>query len=127
MLEPLSGYLLLAGHMYQNGKDFSQAWNFGPGDDDLIPVGEIAEEMITQWGEGEIEIKLETQYHEAELLKLDISKARSILNWRPVYNCKEAVKRTVLWYRQYYRNNDIMAYSIKEIEEYMERSLRQGT
>ncbi len=127
VLEPLSGYLLLASYMYQNGKDFSQAWNFGPDDDDLIPVEEVAKEMLRHWGEGEIDIEPDRQYHEAELLKLDISKARSILNWRPVYNCKEAVKRTALWYRQYYRMNDTMAYSIQEIEEYMERSLRQRT
>lgn len=125
VLECLSGYLQLASYMDQNGKGYNDGWNFGPQDDYLITVEEIAKEIIHHWGEGEIEIKPDIQYHEAGLLKLDISKARFFLNWRPIYTCREAAKRTALWYQQYYQKKDILAYSINEIEDYMERSLQQ--
>ena len=96
VLEPLSGYLKLGSMLYNNGKDFSGSWNFGPSAKNMVTVKELVEEVINQWGEGEINIKNNpNQYSEAHLLHLDISKAINKLKWKPRLTFKESVKYSV--------------------------------
>ena len=83
MLEPLSGYMLLAEKLVTGGPAFAQAWNFGPAESAVKPVQWIAERMVNRWGEGATwALDGSPQPHEATYLKLDASKAGALLSWR---------------------------------------------
>lgn len=98
VLEPLSGYLTLAEHLYNDGAGYGGAWNFGPHESDAQPVGWIVEQMANLWGQ-EADWLQETslQPHEANYLKLDCSKARSQLKWQPKLDVKTALTWVVDW------------------------------
>jgi CDP-glucose 4,6-dehydratase len=98
VLEPLSGYLLLAERLYTEGMAFAEGWNFGPNDDDAKPVEWIVQkfcELVP--GSRGYEIDKNPQPHEAHYLKLDISKARSRLGWQPRWNLETALEKIVEW------------------------------
>ena len=102
VLEPLSGYLLLASKMYEDGDKFSGAWNFGPYHGSTITVEEFVKKLIGYWGSGQYkDLSKQSSHepHEASLLMLDISKAINLLNWAPVLNVSEAIEYTVNWYK----------------------------
>jgi len=118
VLEPLSGYLLLASKMYENPQKFCEAWNFGPNYNSIIPVGELVDKVVAQWGRGKwINLSAENAPHEAKLLSLDISKSNSYLKWFPVWNVDKAVEKTVDWYREY-RKKDPYSICVAQIEEF---------
>lgn len=101
VMEPLRGYLTLAEKLFEHGSNYSEGWNFGPRDEDVKPVSWIVEEMANQWGqEAKWKIDDGIHPHEAHYLKLDISKARSLLNWHPVLSLKESLALTVDWAKQ---------------------------
>ncbi|MEW6096208.1 MAG: CDP-glucose 4,6-dehydratase [bacterium] len=104
VLEPLSGYLLLGALMYENGTKYSSGWNFGPNDESIITVEKLVKLVIKYWGGGDyvVDTSNHTQTHEACLLKLDISKSRTLLGWKPIYNIYEAVEKTINWYKGFY-------------------------
>lgn len=112
VLEPLSGYLWLGVLMYKEGAEYSSAWNFGPNDDEIYTVEKVVRYVIKYWGEGDYEVDSSEHPHEAGLLKLDISKAQSLLKWKPIYNIDETIKETVTWYKQFYSNNKIDFYKL---------------
>jgi CDP-glucose 4,6-dehydratase len=121
MLDPLSGYLLLAARMKENPILYSDAWNFGPNYSNNITVQKIAEMVIREWGTGSWEIASpdENSVHEAGYLKLDIAKAMTKLEWRPVYGIDTAMQKTVEWYKQYCSGNkDMMTFSLEQIREF---------
>jgi len=129
VLEPLAGYLLLGVKMLENREKFSGAWNLGPSDTDILTVEEVTKKVIEYWGEGRYEIlEKEDDFHEATLLKLDCSKAHFLLNWYPVYDINEALKRTVKWYKRYYDGyaKDMYAYSLMEIQDYLRKRQEKG-
>ena len=103
VLEPISGMLSLAEKMYNDIK-LSGAWNFGPAQNTEMSVKELVEKFINIWGSGSYEIDEVQNYNEANYLQLDISKAKSDLNWTPRYNFGVALNETVDWYKEYYRN-----------------------
>ena len=108
VLEPLSGYLLLGQKLLEGRKEFAEAWNFGPSEDDNVTVGEIVEQVKKTWPKIDYEIdKTPDQLHEAGMLRLDCSKARTKLQWAPVWDGKAAVEKTVQWYRAFYESNDV--------------------
>ncbi|MFN8575923.1 MAG: CDP-glucose 4,6-dehydratase [Candidatus Sericytochromatia bacterium] len=120
VLEPLSGYLWLGAKMLEDGKKYSEAWNFGPNDEDVLTVEELVKNVIKYWGNGEYKIVSDKIYHEANLLKLDISKAFFKLNWKPVYKANNAIKKSIEWYKNYYQGSqDIKSLTIKQINEYI--------
>ncbi|MEO6329145.1 MAG: CDP-glucose 4,6-dehydratase [Ginsengibacter sp.] len=120
VLEPLSGYLLLGALLHQNPTQFSGAFNFGPEEDDHLPVKQLVEIAIAGWGKGNwIDTSDITQPHEAGLLQLDISKAKSELNWKPKLNSKEAIQWTIDWYKQAEENK--YRYTIEQIKNYQRR------
>ncbi|GAJ17899.1 unnamed protein product, partial [marine sediment metagenome] len=102
VLEPLNGYLLLGSKMYKDGVKYSSAWNFGPNGNDIITVEEIVKSVIKNWGKGEYKVDISRQPHEAGFLKLETSKARIFLGWKPVYEIYETINRTVNWYKYFY-------------------------
>ncbi|MDR3287098.1 MAG: CDP-glucose 4,6-dehydratase [Prevotellaceae bacterium] len=102
VLEPLSGYLLLAQKMWENPVDYCEGWNFGPVTNSIANVWEIANQIVSNYGKGELKnIKTNDNLHEAQLLTLDIKKAQSRLNWNPRLSLKETVEFTVEWYKKY--------------------------
>jgi CDP-glucose 4,6-dehydratase len=127
VLEPLSGYLALGAELLKGNNDFATAWNFGPYDSDILNVCEIIGECINVWGRGSYELDKSFQPHEANSLKLDISKVKTELRWKPVENVYKAINNTILWYKKYYEGNSNMKeYTINQIEEYVLEAQRQG-
>lgn len=119
VLEPLNGYLLLGQRMLEEKNRYSEAWNFGPEMDSIVPVWEIGEKLIRYYGEGFLrDISSEENVHEAQLLSLDISKARFKLGWRPRWNIDRTIEKTVEWYRRY-RTEDVYSLCIEQIREFM--------
>ena len=99
VLEPLGGYLTLAERLVESDA-FATAWNFGPRDEDAVPVAALVELVLGLWGDGRWQAVAEaTAPHEAGLLRLDWTQARQRLGWRPVLTLKEAAELTVAWYR----------------------------
>ena len=120
VLEPLSGYLILAQALYGRGSVFASAWNFGPNDDDNRSVQEVAELMISQWDKtARWEKEGSEQPHEAHLLKLDCSKARSQLGWIPKWNLEFATQKIVQWQKAYQAKENMQVVSLAQINQSM--------
>jgi CDP-glucose 4,6-dehydratase len=120
VLEPLSGYLVLAEHLWQHGQDFAQGWNFGPKDEDARPVDWILNHMVEVWGEGASwQLDEDPQPHEANFLKLDISKARARLHWSPSWNLETTLAHIVNWHRAWLDDQNMHARCLDEINAYM--------
>ena len=123
VLEPLSGYLWLGALMLLDREKYNGAWNFGPNDLDALKVGEVLDLAIKAWGSGEIVLDDREHPHEANLLKLDVSKARTYLKWRSIYNAEQAVEKTIEWYKKYYTNaHDMYEFTVKQICEYIDHA-----
>ncbi len=119
VLEPLRGYLLLAENMLEDPIKFSEAWNFGPGNEGIKTVRGIAEELIKHWGCGNwVNSNNKREFNEAGLLILDISKARNELGWDPVLNFEEAISMTVEWYKAQANQQDMQKFSYDQIKQY---------
>jgi len=120
VLEPLSGYLVLAQKLYENPSEYAEGWNFGPQDDDAKPVDWILDSMVNQWGNG-ASWKLDdgVHPHEAGYLKLDISKAKSRLQWKPTWHLETTLKRIIDWHQAWLNKEDMQARCLHEIHEYM--------
>lgn len=111
VLEPLSGYLILGQKLFEGEKHFAQAWNFGPSDEEIITVEEIAQKIKKIWPEMDYEItQTFDQPHEADMLKLDCSKARRLLDWKPLWNSSETIHYTAEWYKEFYTNGNIVSF-----------------
>jgi len=119
VLEPLSGYLVLAERLYLDGDEYAEGWNFGPHDDDVKPVSEIIEYLVERWGAGASWIHDESeQPHEAQLLKLDISKAKKLLGWAPKWSLFTALNSIVEWHKEWLNGGDIKAITLKQIHKF---------
>ena len=121
VLEPVIGYLSLGMHIEKQPTAFGKAYNFGPNSEDALLVEEMVKAAIVSWGSGEYLIKNgSNQPHEASLLKLDISKAKSDLNWRPKMNAPETVKFTLDWYKIFNTNKDyISEFTLNQIKTFL--------
>lgn len=119
VLEPLSGYLLLVERMWEHRSEFDQAWNFGPQGHETRPVQWVIARIIELWGgTASMEVDTSAPLHEAGLLSLDCSKARSILGWAPRLSLDKALEWTVDWYKAYQRKQDMYAVSLEQINQY---------
>jgi CDP-glucose 4,6-dehydratase len=127
VLEPLCGYLRLAELMWERPADFAQAWNFGPGPDSEVPVAEIITQLATLWGGDASWVSRHdpAAVHEAQYLRLDISKSRQYLNWIPRWSLAESLSATVAWYRAYERKEELRAVTEAQISRYMTERLSQ--
>lgn len=130
VLEPLAGYIQLAQYCAENPNAEAEGWNFGPDDKGAATVGDVAKLMAQQWG-GELPMgdgKAESQsdeeqqsggYYEAKLLRLDITKAKARLPWRPVLTLPEAVAMTARWYKaQASAKTNMRDLTLRQIDEY---------
>jgi len=119
VLEPLSGYLSLAEHLYTDGQAFAEGWNFGPKDDDAQPVQWIVEHMANSWGNGASwQQDGGTHPHEAHYLKLDISKAKARLGWQPRWALQKALQASVEWHQQWLAGANMKAFTMAQIGQY---------
>lgn len=126
VLEALGGYLKIAERLLAGERQFADAWNFGPADDDTRPVSWIVERMRTAWG-GAPQSKADhgSRVHEAGLLRLDCSKARAALGWRPALNLETALDWIVAWHKAAGAGEDARAITLKQIADYQARAAGQ--
>ena len=119
VLEPLSGYLVLAERLYNEGDEYAEAWNFGPQESDVKPVREIVEYLVERWGEGASWVHDESeQPHEAQLLKLDISKAKKLLEWAPKWTLFRTLDSIIEWEKAWLNGEDVKALTLKQISQF---------
>jgi CDP-glucose 4,6-dehydratase len=110
VLEPLNGYLLLASELYNGKNQYAEGWNFGPDSNDAITVEEVVKRIKNNWTALKYDVKSTIdQPHEATQLKLDCSKAKSLLIWEPIWSCEKAIQVTTEWYKKYYLENKILS------------------
>ncbi|MFN9137525.1 MAG: CDP-glucose 4,6-dehydratase [Planctomyces sp.] len=123
VLEPLGGYLQLAQRAASpDGSEFSGAWNFGPLASDAVTVQTVANWFVQHWGSGEVQVdRAQSIGHETSVLRLSIDKALAWLNWKPVWNVQEAVRRTAFWYRDAVRSAgcDVRSRSLADISDFI--------
>jgi CDP-glucose 4,6-dehydratase len=121
VMEPLSGYLSLASHLYANPKYYGGSYNFGPDSGEMHTVQDLARELVEFWGKGSITIeRKENDPSEAGLLHLNCDKAHRYLSWFPKWNFKKTVEQTVRWYKTVHEGSSARSITEEQIIEYME-------
>ncbi len=119
VLEPLSGYLVLAEKLYNDGPKYAEGWNLGPDDSSAMPVQWVVESLCSKWG-GMASFKVDKgpHPHEANYLKLDCSKAKTELGWKPKWDVDRALDAIVDWYRAMQNGKDMREICLRQIESY---------
>lgn len=118
VLEPLSGYMLLAQKMWDEPTKYCEAWNFGPNPESIANVWEVATRVVENYAFGSLNDMSEPNaLHEAKLLMLDIAKARYELGWQPKMNIDETVALTIDWYKRY-KNQEVYQLCLEHIRRY---------
>ncbi len=118
VLEPISGYLLLAERLFFDGEPFRGAWNFAPDIDDARSVGWIVERMRARVAGATWRQENRSQPHEAGVLRLDASKARIELGWRPRWRLDTALDRVLAWHQAWRSGEDMAAFGLGQIRDY---------
>ena len=119
VLEPLSGYLVLAQALYEQGAQFDGGWNFGPRDEDARAVQDVIDLLIKGWvSTATWQQDTSEQPHEAHSLKLDCSKARQYLKWIPKWSLEDAVLKIANWHKALSDGKDMRAVSLEQIKSY---------
>lgn len=109
VLEPLSGYLHIGQKLLEGKKEFAEGWNFGPSDEGSISVEEVVKYIQQYWDKIDYELNLSQDHpHEANLLKLDCSKAHIQLKWKDVWGSEMTFNKMTSWYKAYYENSNIL-------------------
>jgi CDP-glucose 4,6-dehydratase len=125
VLEPLGGYLLLGHCAATEGHKFAGGWNFGPPLEEAVAVRDIVEQLLGRWPEVSVEYKAEEEGpHEAAVLRLDCTKARQQLGWRPVLGLDRALDMTAAWYREA-ASGSAAAVTGRQIAEYEQLLISQ--
>lgn len=118
VLEPISGYLLLASKLVHEPKLFSGSWNFGPASKDVNTVLEVANLMVKYLEKGNVEVLNSNLKHEANLLQLNCDKANQVLNWHSRWNFDETIFFTADWYRKYFNGEDVSQITLNQIHKF---------
>ncbi len=117
VLDPLIGYLLLAQNLVEGGRPFEEGWNFGPNEDSELSVADLVQALAREWGsEARWQLDEAQNPHEANFLKLDCSKARSRMGWRPLSTFDETMRITSEWYRAFHDGADMRSVTLRQIE-----------
>lgn len=123
VLEPLSGYMLLATKMWNEPTKYCEGWNFGPCMESVTPVWEVAMMVTKNYGYGELQdLSDPGALHEAKLLMLDITKAKVKLGWEPRMDISQCIELVVDWYKKYNISDNIYELCIEEIKKYLSYS-----
>ena len=127
VLEPLAGYLRLGEMLLTHGQKYAEGYNFGPRDNAVVKVSEVAQKIASYWGNGKVEVGSSDGLHEATLLQLNVDKAEQHLGIKPVLSVDEAVKNTTEWYRRYYtQKEDMQDFTLKQINEFVKKAQEQN-
>jgi len=119
VLEPLSGYMLLAQKMWEEPTGYCEGWNFGPESDSVSTVWEVATEVIKNYGAGELrDLSDPNELHEANILLLNINKVKVRLDWKPRLNMQQCMSLVVDWYKRY-KNENVYDLCIEEINKFL--------
>jgi CDP-glucose 4,6-dehydratase len=119
VLEPLSGYMLLAMKMWNDPTQYCEGWNFGPRAESIANVWNVASLLIQHYGKGELkDVSDPNALHEAKLLMLDISKAKFQLGWEPRMNLEQCLKMVAEWYKRY-QKEDVYSLCVEQINQYI--------
>ena len=119
VLDPLNGYLCLAEHLWEGEAEFCEAWNFGPDPNRVEPVSWIVDYLSDHWGSGaRWRLDSDQHPHECRELRLDASKANSMLGWSPILDLSTSLDWIVEWYQAYQRHEDIRRLTQDQIERY---------
>ena len=121
VLEPLSGYMLLAQKMWSDPTRYCEGWNFGPRAESISTVWDVATKVVNNYGSGELrDLSDPHALHEAKLLMLDISKAKFRLGWEPKMNIEQTVELTVDWYKRY-REEEVYDVCVDQIVNFIQK------
>ena len=118
VLEPLSGYLILAQQLIEQGTPFARAWNFGPSDDDARTVEWVVKALMQLCPNNGWNIDKSAQPHEAHQLRLDSSMAKSLLGWRPQWDLSTALRQTVDWHQSWKQGEEMQSVTQAQIQDY---------
>jgi CDP-glucose 4,6-dehydratase len=119
VLEPLSGYLLLAAHLHEDPKRWGGSWNFGPSTHEVRTVKNVADIIVGHIGKGRVEVvESQTQVHEARLLQLNCDKAHQLLGWYPRWHVEKTLEATALWYKDVMNGGDAEVITRAQIHEF---------
>lgn len=121
VLEPLSGYMMLALALYDKPQKWSGSWNFGPDSARVKTVKELTEYLASYLGQGDIVLGNSSEkFHEARLLQLNCDKAHQLLGWFPRWSSDESIEQTAYWYKQYLSGENMENITKAQIKEYFE-------
>lgn len=119
VLEPLSGYLLLAARLFEAPQRWNSAWNFGPSTHEVRTVHTVAEAIVSHIGRGSVEVEgVPPQLHEARLLQLNCDKAHQLLHWAPRWHVEETLAQTALWYKAWLEGGDMEAVTRAQVHSF---------
>lgn len=121
VLEPLSGYLLLAEKLFHDHKTYAEGWNFGPHTDDAITVQQIVEKIFSTWQKPNAGWTIQQDpnaLHEAHFLKLDITKANTALQWKPQLTIDTTITWVSKWYQAWMNNENMKDFTLHQIQQY---------
>ena len=124
VLEPLSGYLMLCQQLVNHPEGYTVGWNFGPNDEDVQPVSTLADIMTRSWaGNAHWQLGDGAHPHEAQSLKLDCTRAKALLKWKPVWNLDRALDETVQWYKSWHHQKDMHEFTLRQIQIYQQEHI----
>ena len=127
VLEPLSGYLVLAEQLWAQGQAAAEGWNFGPREEDARSVQWIVENLVERWGSSASwTLDGGDHPHEAHYLKLDISKAGGRLGWTPRWSLDTALEKVTDWHQAWLASDDMRARCLAQITEYMNAMTKES-
>lgn len=123
VLEPISGYLMLAEKLYSTDNEYAEGWNFGPTSDGNKSVGKVLDYLVAHWpSDVSWVLDEKVQPHEAQLLMLDISKARERLGWSPRWDLNIAIKKIIEWHDALAKEEDMRVFTLGQIADYEKSS-----
>ena len=127
VLDPLSGYLMVAEKLYTHGMSYAKGWNFGPISNDARTVEWIVRYLYDQWGASEMYKISDAQHpHETNQLRLDCSQAVTELGWYPRWDLETSLDKVVDWHRAVEQGASPRNVSLRQIEEYMHTEVNSG-
>jgi CDP-glucose 4,6-dehydratase len=111
--------MMLAQKMWDNPTEYCEGWNFGPGNDSITTVWDVASALVDNFGKGELnDVSDPNAVHEANLLMLDITKAKTRLGWKPRLDARQTIDLVADWYRRYKKEN-VYQLCIEEINKFI--------